>query len=145
MFFFPTSSTFSPSLKKKKFLTLWKWKYSWTDMFPLLRCEVHFHTVYTQYVHQRLRARTPHLVYVQYWTMIGFQSGIRKFLAVHAHLKFRAKVSFPSRADGCENRLLVSNCAHRSLCTVKVKHPNGRTIGPTHVWVEWDLKCTYNI
>ncbi len=37
-------------------------------------------------------------------------------------------INSPPSADECENSLLVSNSAHTSFCTVKVKHPNDLTI-----------------
>lgn len=35
----------------------------------------------------------------------------------------KAQQDFPPSADKCENSLLVSNSAHTSFCTVKLKHP----------------------
>ena len=50
-------------------------------------------------------------------------------------------ISTQYSVDECENSLLVSNSAHTSFCTVKLKHS---TVGTRklHFWVEGDFKCT---
>ncbi len=50
-----------------------------------------------------------------------------------------AQRNFPASADECENSLRVSNSAHASFCTVKLKHPGEVTISETHFWVEEDF------
>ncbi len=75
-------------------------------------------------------------IFFTYWTMIGLQTScdVKKSCSYEYVLNSGSRWTqrnFPPSADECENSLLVSNSAHKSVCTVKVKHHSEVTISTT--------------